>query len=275
MDRVLCLEDLACVGRCSLAAALPVLSACGAQACCVPTGLFSTHTAGFGAPARMDTSAFAHAALAHYRALGLSFDAVLSGYLADESQTALVREAFAQSPRALRVVDPAMADGGKLYSSLTQQLCREMTRLCAEADVLLPNVTESEMLLGLTPTGETGSAAEAASRCGALLAAFPRARLVIVTGWDGANVCAARGAAPVLLPFEVVETSYHGTGDVFAAAVTGLLLRGDAPERAVRRAAAFLSRAARAAQDAGDEPRHGVRYETCLAMLADKGSETI
>lgn len=273
MKRVLCIEDLACVGRCSLAAALPVLSACGAQACCVPTGLFSTHTAGFGAPARMDTSAFAHAALAHYRALELSFDAVLSGYLADESQTALVREAFAQSPSALRVVDPAMADNGRLYSSLTQALCREMGRLCAEADVLLPNVTESELLLGLAPTGEAGSEDEASARAGALLTAFPRARLVIITGWNGANVCAVRGAAPELLPFEPVETNYHGTGDVFAAAVTGLLLRGAAPEAAVRRAAAFITRAARAAQDAGDEPRHGVRYESFLPLLADKGSE--
>lgn len=273
MKRVLCVEDLACVGRCSLAAALPVLSACGVQACCVPTGLFSTHTAGFGAPARMDTSAFAHAALAHYRALNLSFDAVLSGYLADESQSELVREAFAQSPEALRVVDPAMADGGKLYSSLTQALCLEMARLCAEADVLLPNVTESELLLGLSPTGAAGSAADAAARCEALLAAFPRARLVIVTGWNGANACAARGSAPAFVPYEIVETNYHGTGDVFAAALTGLLLRGEAPETAVRLAAAFITRAARAAQDAGDEPRHGVRYENFLPMLADKGSE--
>lgn len=274
MKRVLCVEDLACVGRCSLAAALPVLSACGAQACCVPTGLFSTHTAGFGAPARMDTSAFAHAALAHYRALELSFDAVLSGYLADESQTALVREAFAQSPSALRVVDPAMADNGRLYSSLTQALCREMTGLCAGADVLLPNVTESELLLGLAPTGKAGSAADAAARCEALLAAFPRARLVIVTGWNGANVCAVRGAAPELLPFEPVETNYHGTGDVFAAAVTGLLLRGVTPREAICRTADLITRAARAAQDAGDEPRHGVRYESFLPLLADKGSET-
>ena len=275
MKRVLCVEDLACVGRCSLAAALPVLSACGVQACCVPTGLFSTHTAGFGAPARADTTEFAHAALAHYRALELEFDAVWSGYLADESQTALVREAFAQSPDALRVVDPAMADGGKLYSSLTQTLCLEMARLCLEADVLMPNVTESELLLGISPTGAAGSPEEAAARCDALLRAFPRAELVIVTGWNDVNMCARRGRAPVCIPYERVETSYHGTGDVFAAAVTGLLARGAEPENAVRRAAGFITRAARAAQRAGDEPRHGVRYETCLSMLADKGSDRI
>ena len=132
MKRVLCLEDLACVGRCSLAAALPVISASGVQACCVPTGLFSTHTAGFGAPARAATDDFARAALEHYRSLGLSFDAVLSGYLAGEGQAELVRETFAQNPDALHVVDPAMADGGKMYASLPPQLLPAMASLCED-----------------------------------------------------------------------------------------------------------------------------------------------
>lgn len=274
MKRVLCVEDLACVGRCSLAAALPVISASGVQACCVPTGLFSTHTAGFGAPARTATDAFARAALEHYRSLGLRFDAVLSGYLANEEQTELVREAFRQNPDALHVVDPAMADGGKLYSSLPQALLPAMTALCEEADVLLPNVTESELLLGLAPTGLAGSEEAAHARAAALLKRFPRAKLVVITGWGDRNVCARRGQEAVCLPYERVATSYHGTGDVFAAALTAALVRGDDPLRAVRRTARFLTAAAAAAEAAGAEPRHGVWYETCLTMLTEKEDET-
>lgn len=270
MKRVLCLEDLACVGRCSLAAALPVISASGVQACCVPTGLFSTHTAGFGAPARAATDDFARAALEHYRSLGLSFDAVLSGYLAGEGQAELVRETFAQNPDALHVVDPAMADGGKMYASLPPQLLPAMASLCEEADVLLPNVTESELLLGLTPTGQAGSEERARERAAALLERFPRAGLIVITGWGSRNVCAQRGRDAVCLPFERVETSYHGTGDVFAAALTAALARGDEPLSAVRRTARFLTAAAAAAEKAGAEPRHGVWYETCLTMLTER-----
>lgn len=270
MKRVLCLEDLACVGRCSLAAALPVISASGVQACCVPTGLFSTHTAGFGAPARAATDDFARAALEHYRSLGISFDAVLSGYLAGEGQAELVREAFRQNPDALHVVDPAMADGGKMYASLPPQLLPAMASLCEEADVLLPNVTESELLLGLAPTGQAGSEEQACARAAALLERFPRAGLIVITGWGSRNVCAQRGRDAVCLPFERVETSYHGTGDVFAAALTAALARGDEPLGAVRRTARFLTAAAAAAENAGAEPRHGVWYETCLTMLTER-----
>ena len=111
---VLCIQDFSCVGRSSLAVVLPTLAAAGAAPCALPTALLSTHFGGLGTPACSDESAFALAALGHYERLGLSFDCVYSGYLSGPEQAALVERAYAQSPAALRVADPAMADHGRL-----------------------------------------------------------------------------------------------------------------------------------------------------------------
>ena len=97
---VLCIQDLSCVGRCSLAVVLPALAAMGVQPCALPTALLSTHTGGLGRPARTDESGFISAALAHYAQLGLAFDCVYSGYLAGAAQVALVEQAFRQAPAA-------------------------------------------------------------------------------------------------------------------------------------------------------------------------------
>lgn len=178
---VLCIQDLSCVGRSSLAAVLPTLAATGAAPCALPTALLSTHYGGFGAPAERDESAFALAALEHYERLGLTFDCVYSGYLADTRHAALVERAYAQSPAALRVVDPAMADHGRLYSAVTPELCSAQARLCAAADVIVPNATEAALLLA--EDGEAGASGLHAVRHAALLLErFPRLRCAVVTG---------------------------------------------------------------------------------------------
>ena len=119
---VLCIQDLSCVGRCSLAVVLPALAAMGVQPCALPTALLSTHTGGLGRPARTDESGFISAALAHYAQLGLAFDCVYSGYLAGAAQVALVEQAFRQAPAALKLVDPVMADHGRPYASMTPEI---------------------------------------------------------------------------------------------------------------------------------------------------------
>ena len=178
---VLCIQDLSCVGRSSLAVVLPTLAAAGASPCALPTALLSTHYGGFGAPAQSDESAFALAALEHYERLGISFDCVYSGYLSDARQAALVERAYEQSPGAKHVVDPAMADHGRLYSAVTPEVCRAQARLCAAADVIVPNATEAALLLD--EDGEEGASGLQAMRHAALLLErFPRLRCAVVTG---------------------------------------------------------------------------------------------
>lgn len=269
---VLCIQDLSCVGRSSLAVVLPTLAAAGASPCALPTALLSTHYGGFGAPAHTDESAFARAALAHYERLGLAFDCIYSGYLSDAGQAALVEQAFAQSPKALRIVDPAMADHGRLYAGATPELCAAQARLCAAADVIAPNTTEAALLL--EEDGQQGAAGLAAMRHAALLLRrFPRLRCAVVTGAAApegrrGNVCAVRGEAPAFLPYEPVPQAYPGTGDLFAAALTGALLAGHSAPSAVSLAARFVALCAQNTRQAGADPRFGVRFEPLLGALA-------
>lgn len=202
---VLCIQDLSCVGRCSLAVVLPALAAMGVQPCALPTALLSTHTGGLGRPARTDESGFISAALAHYAQLGLAFDCVYSGYLAGAAQVALVEQAFRQAPAALKLVDPVMADHGRPYASMTPEIRAAVAQLCGQADVIVPNATEAALLLEELP-GPAADGTHAARHASLLLQRFPALRCAVVTGGalsDGqrGNVCAVRGRAPVFLPY--------------------------------------------------------------------------
>ena len=115
---VLCIHDLPGFGRAGLSVIVPVLSALGAQAVAVPTAVLSPHTGGLGTPAELSNPGYGPAALAHYQRLGLRFDCIYSGYLADPTQAKLVEQAFELWPRALKVVDPVLGDGGRLYKGL-------------------------------------------------------------------------------------------------------------------------------------------------------------
>ena len=245
---VLCIQDLSCVGRCSLAVVLPALAAMGVQPCALPTALLSTHTGGLGRPARTDESGFISAALAHYAQLGLAFDCVYSGYLAGAAQVALVEQAFRQAPAALKLVDPVMADHGRPYASMTPEIRAAVAQLCGQADVIVPNATEAALLLEELP-GPAADGTHAARHASLLLQRFPALRCAVVTGGalsDGqrGNVCAVRGRAPVFLPYSPVPQDYPGTGDLFAAVLTGGLLRGFSEAAAIRLAARFVALAA-------------------------------
>ena len=149
--KVLCIHDLSGAGRCSLAVILPVLAVMGVQPVALPTMLLSTHTGGLGAPARLDCEAYGHAALAHYRELGLAFDCIYTGYLGSEALVDLAAEAFRLWPDALKVVDPVMADGGRPYSGFAPSVIDKVRDLCRQASLILPNLTEARLLLGLDP----------------------------------------------------------------------------------------------------------------------------
>ena len=149
--KVLCIHDLSGAGRCSLAVILPVLAVMGVQPVALPTMLLSTHTGGLGEPARQDCQAYGHAALTHYRELGLAFDCIYTGYLGSSALVDLAAEAFRLWPGAFKVADPVMADGGKPYSGFTPDVIEKVRSLCRAADLILPNLTEAKLLLGLDP----------------------------------------------------------------------------------------------------------------------------
>ena len=141
--RVLAINDISCVGKCSLTVALPVVSACGVTCDVLPTALLSTHTGGFEGYTFRDLSDEIPAVLKHWESLGLTFDFIYSGYLGNVSQIETVREI---KRRFLKrngkfIVDPVMGDGGKLYAHFDFHFVEKMRVLCEEADFILPNVT--------------------------------------------------------------------------------------------------------------------------------------
>ena len=194
---VLCIHDLPGFGRAGLSVIVPVLSALGAQAVAVPTAVLSTHTGGLGTPAKLANPGYGPAALEHYRRLGLRFDCIYSGYLADASQAKLVEQAMDLWPDALTVVDPVMGDHGRMYRGLAPEMVPAMYTLCSRASLILPNTTEAALLLGDPMPGVTGEAElhTAQAQAQRLTRICPR---VLITG-----VAAGRGIACVGAPAKV------------------------------------------------------------------------
>ena len=254
--KVLCIHDLSGVGRCSLAVILPVLSVMGIQPVALPTVMLSTHTGGFGTPARLDGCAYGEAALEHYRELGLSFDCIYTGYLGGEEQAALAEKAFDLWPSAYKVVDPVMGDNGKAYSTVTPAFIDRMRQLCRRADLILPNATEEgaraladELAASLTPN-------------------------VVVTGLqlDKYIACAGAGRDRFVVKKLHIARSFPGTGDLYGAVLIGSLIQGNVMSAAADNAAEFVSLAIQKTP-ADQDTRFGVWFEPLLPRLCPMREE--
>ena len=266
---VLAIHDLPGFGRAALSVIVPVLSCLGVQAVALPTAVLSTHTGGLGTPAKLSNPGYGPAALAHYQRLGLRFDCIYSGYLADPTQAKLVEQAFELWPRALKVVDPVLGDGGRLYKGLGADMVPAMYNLCSKANLIVPNVTEAALLLG-DPRPGVGSSDPAAEQAARLTRIAPQ---VVVTGVTGLSdgrcigcVGAARGGQGYSVKTPLIPRMYHGTGDIFGAVLVGRILQGNVPQAAVQAAAAFVSECIRQTPEGTDE-RLGVWLEAALPKL--------
>ena len=268
-QRILTIQDISCVGQCSLTVALPILSACGHETAVLPTAVLSTHTGRFRGYTFRDLTDDLPAILRHWEAEELTFSAIYTGYLASAEQVEAVRAVIHSrlAPGGLLIVDPAMADDGRLYAGLNENFAAAMKTLCAEADYLLPNVTEAALLSGL-PYRETLDRAYAA-RLAAGAAAFAD-QTVILTGVGlepgKTGVLLQKGERSDYFSHKKLPGCAYGTGDVFAAAFTGALLRGMEAEPAVRLAAEYTLRCA---ERTAEDPKHwyGLEFEPELPWL--------
>lgn len=264
--KILCIHDLSGMGRCSLSVILPVLSAMGHQVVCLPTAVLSTHTGGLGTPVQMLEESYGPAALEHYAQLEVSFDCIFSGYLSSPAQAQLVEQAFALWPNAFKVVDPAMGDNGQLYHSLAPEIVPAMKKLCGQADLILPNLTEAHLLLQRPlPECSAWTQEDAQALANALLDCCPN---VVVTGLPMGKYigCVGAGKDAFLLKKLHQPRSYPGTGDLFASVITGLLLNGNAISAAADAAASFVSDCIQTT-DPNADPRFGVWFEPQLKKL--------
>ena len=169
IPRIAAIHDLCGYGKCSLGVAIPVLSAAGCDVCPVPTGLFSSHTA-FPGWYMHDTTEILDDYLSAWSKIDVQIDAVYSGFLGAPEQVDTIRRLYATYPGALRMVDPVMADYGKVYPTYTPELCAAMADLAHQADILTPNLTEAAIILGEEWHGTDISEAEAARMIEGLMA---------------------------------------------------------------------------------------------------------
>ena len=264
--RILTIQDISCVGQCSMTVALPILSACGHETCILPTAMLSTHTGGFGKPTVVHFNGTLDAMWQHWKENDIFFDAVLVGYLgsveAVKTADRIIQELL--SPDGISIVDPAMADHGKRYSGLSEEYAREMEALCRKSDIILPNVTEAAMFAGMPYEEELTEA-----YVSALLDGLNHPCVILTgTGYqpDMTGVTVREGTEQTGYSHPKIGKSYHGTGDMFAACFTGALMQGKSKQRAVQIAADFVCKAIARTAEA---PAHwyGVKFETALPDL--------
>ena len=237
--RVLSIQDLSCMGKCSLTVALPILSAMGLSCSVLPTAVLSTHT-GFPQPVVAPMTQYLGAFGDHMASVGAQFDSISTGYLSDPRQAEAVCGVLDRFD-CLKVVDPAMGDHGKLYDGITPGHVEAMERLCRRGDFLLPNLTEAAFLTGL-PYRQDGDGAYL-KELAAGLCAFG-AKGVIITGvnWDAEHTGWAGMCSGSFFTYQArnIPRSQHGTGDMFAAVTTGALTLGKPLHLAGALAAKFV-----------------------------------
>lgn len=266
MKRVLSVQDLSCLGKCSLTVTLPVISAMGCECSVLPTAVLSTHTA-FPQPHVRSLTEDIGDICAHWQAIGAGFDAISIGYLSDPSQAAAV-ENLIDTFGCPVILDPVMGDNGKLYSRITDAHKDAMRSLARKAKLLLPNVTEAAALAGMPYREDTDK--DYYLHLGrALLELGTEA--VVITG-----VCLSEGKIGFLCLDRDGESFYqtkkhprafHGTGDLFSAVVTGALTLGMELQEAAVLAAGFVEKCIASTRECTP---YGVEFETQLPWLWQK-----
>ena len=270
--QVLAIHDLSCVGRCSLTVALPVLSACGIHTSALPTALLSTHTGEFTGYTCLDLTEEMRAIGDHFATLPLRFNGLYTGFLGSFAQIELVGEVLTRYRRAdgLTLVDPVMADHGRLYATYTREMAEGMGELCRLADVIVPNLTEACILLDLPydPNPDEGSVRDLLEA----LASRYGCGQVIVTGVSlgdqlgACGFCAADGSFSYAGAQRLPQV-FYGTGDVFASALMGAMLCGKSTAEAARVAVDFTHLAMLHTLDNGLPLRYGVAFEQAIPWL--------
>lgn len=266
MKRVVTMQDLSCMGKCSLTVALPVLSAMGIECAVLPTAVLSTHTA-FPKPAVLDLSGHVDQIMAHWTTLQPDFDGISVGYLANPHQCAqALRLIEGLGGKAFVCIDPAMADHGKLYSGLTPEQPEAMKTLCSRGDLILPNLTEGALLTGMQyrDDADPGYYREMVEALldlgcgGVMLTGFHpvRGRIGLLGKMKGGEFFSCAQLE--------VPRSCHGTGDLFAALVLGGILRGKTAKQAGDLACSIVRKAI---ENTPADSRYGVAFEGCIPEL--------
>lgn len=274
--RVAAIHDISCVGRCSLTVALPILSAAGFDTGVLPTAVLSTHTGGFEGFTYRDLTEDIKPISDHWQSLDIRFDALYSGFLGSFEQIDLVADLFDRfrNPGTMIMVDPVMADNGVLYSVYSPEMAKGMTKLCAKADIIVPNLTEAAFLLDEEYIGENYSQDYIETTLQKLSSLG--AKKVVLSGVSlekGKLGAAAFDSETGKISYafnDRVDGYFHGTGDVFGSTLLAALLNNFPLEEAAQIAVDYTHKCILLTDRAELEKRFGVCFEKALPYLIKK-----
>lgn len=244
MQRILTIQDISCVGKCSLTVALPIISACGVECSVLPTAVLSTHTAFNGFTFR-DLTGDIENIYKHWLDQNIGFDAIYTGYLGSFEQLNLV-DSIVQKFKTkdnFVLIDPVMGDNGKLYSGFDKNFALAMANLCKNADIIVPNLTEASYMLdipyieGTYPLDYVKEVLIKLTDLGCKTAILTGVNL----GDGKLGVYGYNKAKNKYFAYfrEHLPKSFHGTGDVFASCLCGALSVGKNIEQALKIAVDF------------------------------------
>ncbi len=266
------INDLSGFGRCALTVSLPVLSALGVRACPVPTAILSNHT-GFEDFSFSDFTDSMEPYFEKWESLGLSFDGIYTGFLGSERQVDIISgfiDKF-KKPETLLFVDPVMGDGGKLYSTYTDELVAKMRSLSERADVITPNLTEAAFLLDIPYSDICASSEdELFTLCEKLCQKGAGAAVITGIRKEGKVLNFAydkKEGRRFVSSSSFVGGEYCGTGDLFASILCGTLIQGAPMKKALRKATEFSKKAVKYSFDNNISPIDGIAFEPILGKL--------
>jgi pyridoxine kinase len=267
-------QDISCVGKCSLTVALPIISAAGVEAGVLPTAVLSTHTA-FPKFTFRDLTDEIEPIGDTFRDLSIDFDAVYTGYLGSFRQIELVEEFYSKlkKDKTKLIVDPAMADNGKLYYGFTPEFAARMALLASKADLIIPNITEACFMLG-----EEYRESYDEDYIRAILKRLTDmgASVAALTGisfeTDKIGYYAYDGKTETYYFYfnEKLPVSYHGTGDIFASATVGAMMRGLSIEDSLTLATDFTLESMRYTMRDPQRRTYGVNFEEALPFYISR-----
>lgn len=278
MKRIITIQDLSCIGKCSLTVALPVISAMGIETAVIPTALLSNHTA-FSEFTFRDLTDEIIPIKNQLKKQNISFDAIYTGYLGCSEQIDIVSDFIDEirNENTLVIVDPAMADFGKLYAGFDDDFAKKMGALVKKADVVLPNVTESAIILGEKYLDYTDSGYNEDYIKKMLVKLCENgAKEAVITGVvsDNGKKIGAMGYNADKKEFysyyhDKVDKIFHGTGDVFASCYSGCAVNGFSTQKSVKTALDFTYRAIEETINEKNSVWYGVNFEKALPFLCD------
>lgn len=274
MKRIVTIQDISCLGKCSLTVALPIISAAGVEAAVIPTAVLSTHTMFTGWTFR-DLTDDIIPIINHWEKEGFNFSAVYTGYLGSFRQLEIVSSIFDiyKAKNAIVLVDPVMADNGVLYKGFTPEFAAEMAKLCGKADIVVPNITEASFMLNM-PYKEKYDEGYIKDMLKGLCGLG--AKVAVLTGVsfeeNKLGVMSYNNETGEYFSYyrERIPVNFHGTGDVFASALLGALMNNKTVGDALKVAVDYTVECISTTLKDPEHNKYGVNFEKVLPYLIDR-----